>query len=167
MVTAALEEFKENAADEIPETVMDALKDEVPGGLGEEIKEGMEEVYEAWVEWEYDTGKLSEICIETSKGKKYICCEFDGSIKCVDHDEKDFMTVFESVPYKDGGSGGYVALKSRLNGRYLSVDEDGNVRAVWDECYFSVKSQANDKYSFISDDGMYLYFDEKDMKIKG
>ena len=120
---------------------MDALKDEVPGGLAEEIQDAAEDLYEAWTEWEYDTEKKNKICIQTSQGKKYVCCDFGGLIECVD--KQDFKTVFESVPHED--MSGYVALECIWNGLYLSVDEYGDVKGIKDKFYFNVKSQANDK----------------------
>eukprot|EP00486_Rosalina_sp_Unknown_P012168 CAMPEP_0201592078 /NCGR_PEP_ID=MMETSP0190_2-20130828/190070_1 /ASSEMBLY_ACC=CAM_ASM_000263 /TAXON_ID=37353 /ORGANISM="Rosalina sp." /LENGTH=442 /DNA_ID=CAMNT_0048050683 /DNA_START=1341 /DNA_END=2666 /DNA_ORIENTATION=- len=127
-------------ANGVSENIAKGMVEEVQGGLQDvAIETGKDQAKKAYnkidgieekigdkgsSDWEeYNANKQCDIRLQTGKGSKYICCDSGGTVKCVD--TKDSMTVFVSIPQKDGSM---VALKSKSDGNYLSIDKKGNIK---------------------------------------
>eukprot|EP01083_Nonionella_stella_P179158 635294_1 len=140
---------------------MDKLKDDITGDLEDNAKglckAKIKEMYEKKEDWEYDPQQMDNIYIITGQGMKYICCDKSGKINCDGIDKNG--TIFESIPHATDES--KVALKS--NGYYLFIDESkkGMVTTSKEIYYFKVLSYSNSKFSFVSQNGYYLYFKKK------
>eukprot|EP01083_Nonionella_stella_P151017 482066_1 len=145
--------------DDMKGQLQDAAK-----GLG---KATIQEMNEKKEDWEYDPQQMDNIYIITGQGMKYMCCDKSGKINCDGIDKNG--TIFESIPHATDES--KVALKS--NGYYLFIDESkkGMVTTSKEIYYFKVLSYSNSKFSFVSQNGYYLYFKkkvvlEKDIKLQ-
>eukprot|EP00483_Globobulimina_turgida_P011844 UN11866 len=132
-------------------------KQNINRALCMEDEKKMDSKYIERDEWEYDSQQMDKIYIMTGEGMKYICCEKSGKINCGKRGKKG--TIFESIPHKTDKL--KVALKS--NGCYLFIDESkkGKVTTSESVYYFSIVSYSNSKFSFVSQNGYYLYFKKK------